>query len=54
MAWDWDHLTRNIHSSSDEPRRGTRWTLSEAGIALLIAAVLAATVTLAYLTGSPR
>ncbi|HET6915494.1 MAG TPA: hypothetical protein VFH56_05335 [Acidimicrobiales bacterium] len=53
MAWDWDHLTRNIHTS-DEPRRGTRWTLSEAGIALLVVALLAGTALLAYLTGSPR
>ncbi|HET6907847.1 MAG TPA: hypothetical protein VFH54_00785 [Mycobacteriales bacterium] len=53
MAWDWDHLTRNIRTG-DEPRLGTRWTLSEAGIALLVVALLAATVTLAYLTGSPR
>lgn len=56
--WDWDTFARRLEAERrdepTEPSRRSRWTLGEFGIALLVIAVLADTVLLASVTGSPR
>ena len=63
MAWDWDNLTRDagtpigdelarLDETGELHRPSRRWTRNERVWALLILAVLAATVLLAALTPS--